>query len=379
MSEYQYYEWQVLERPLTAAEQAAVNSLSSHIDVTSSQAIVTYEWGDFKHDPIQVLAKYFDAHLYVANWGTRRLAFRFPKGLVDVNAIEHYCDEYHAHIQTIGDVQVLEFELNEEEGFDEWIEERGLLSKLARLRDDILQGDYRVLYLAWLKAMSLESDDYDENEDDPGSFFNDAEPPLPAGLKQVTPQLKAFADFFGVDPFLISAASERSPNLTPLQGVDFAPLISRLTRQECDEFLLKIVNAEPGAVTVLRKKLLLLEKPAPSVESNPCTFDELLNTAEKMRQAESRRQAEEKRKKHIAEMQELAKREAQTWQEIENLVQTGYTSRNYDDATALLSKLQQLSEFQGTQVNFKIRVRDLSERYKKRTALIERWKKKGWI
>lgn len=227
--------------------------------------------------------------------------------------------------------------------------------------------------------MSLESDDYDENEDDPGSFFNDAEPPLPAGLKQVTPQLKAFADFFGVDPFLISAASERSPNLTPLQGVDFAPLISRLTRQECDEFLLKIVNAEPGAVTVLRKKLLLLEKPAPSVESNPCTFDELLNTAEKMRQAESRRQAEEKRKKHIAEMQELAKREAQTWQEIENLVQTGYTSRNYDDATALLSKLQQLSEFQGTQVNFKIRVRDLSERYKKRTALIERWKKKGWI
>ena len=59
MSEYQYYEWQTLERPLTAAEQEAVNNLSSHMDVTSSQAIVTYEWGDFKHDPIQVLAKYF--------------------------------------------------------------------------------------------------------------------------------------------------------------------------------------------------------------------------------------------------------------------------------------------------------------------------------
>ena len=67
MSEYQYYEWQTLEHPLTAAEEAAVNSLSSHIDVTSSHAIVTYNWGDFKYDPIQVLAKYFDAYLYIAN------------------------------------------------------------------------------------------------------------------------------------------------------------------------------------------------------------------------------------------------------------------------------------------------------------------------
>jgi hypothetical protein len=68
MSEYQYHEWQSLERPLTAAEQAAVNDLSSHIDVTASQAIVTYKWGDFKHDPIHVLAQYFDAYLYSANW-----------------------------------------------------------------------------------------------------------------------------------------------------------------------------------------------------------------------------------------------------------------------------------------------------------------------
>lgn len=379
MSEYQYYEWQTLERPLSAAEQTGVNGLSSHIDVTSSQAVVTYNWGDFKHDPLKVLARYFDAHLYLANWGTRRLAFRFPKELVDVGAIERYCDEDHVHIKTVDDVQVLEFEMNEEEGFDEWMEERGLLSTLARLRDDILQGDYCALYLAWLKAMSLESGDYDEDEDDPENFFNDPEPPLPAGLKQLTPPLNTFADFFEIDPFLISAASERSPDLTPLQQADFTPLISRLTRQECDEFLLKILNAEPGAVAALRKKLLSFGKSTPRVEPNPRTFGELLKTAGKLRQAESRRQAEARRKRHIAEMQELAKRETQTWQEVENLLQNGYTARNYDNATALLSKLQQLSEFQATQTNFETRVRELGERYKKRTALIERWKKRGWI
>jgi hypothetical protein len=101
--------------------------------------------------------------------------------------------------------------------------------------------------------------------------------------------------------------------------------------------------------------------------------------AKKLRQAESRRQAEAKRKKHIAEMQELAKHEARTWQEIEKLVQMGSTGRNYEDAIALLSKLQQLSEFQGTQADFIIRVRDLGVRYKKRTALIERLKRKGWV
>ena len=379
MSEYQYYEWQALERPLTAAEQAAVNGLSSHIDVTSSQAIVTYNWGDFKYDPLQVLANYFDAYLYNANWGVRRLAFRFPNGLIDVNAVEQYCDEYHVHFKAVGDVQVLEFEINEEEGFDEWIEERGLLSTLGRLRDDILQGDYRALYLGWLKAMSLESGSYEEDEEDPDNFYNDPEPPLPAGLKQLTPPLNALVDFFEIDPFLISAAAEQSPDLTPLLQADFAALISRLTRQECDEFLLKLINAEPGAVTALRKKLRSFEKSLPRVETAPRTFGELLTTAEKLRQAESRRQAEEKRKKHMAEMQALAKREAQSWQEVEKLLQSGYTARNYDDATALLSQLQQLSEFQGTQANFMTRVRDLSGRYKKRQALIERWEKKGWI
>jgi hypothetical protein len=33
MSEYQTCEWQTIDRPLTAAEQRAVDMLSSHMDV----------------------------------------------------------------------------------------------------------------------------------------------------------------------------------------------------------------------------------------------------------------------------------------------------------------------------------------------------------
>ena len=42
MSEYQYYEWQTVDRLLTEAEQEAVCKLSSHIEVSASRAVVTY-------------------------------------------------------------------------------------------------------------------------------------------------------------------------------------------------------------------------------------------------------------------------------------------------------------------------------------------------
>ena len=43
----------------------------------------------------------------------------------------------------------------DEEGVAFWVEGERQLSSLVRLRDDILQQDYRVLYCAWLKAISM--------------------------------------------------------------------------------------------------------------------------------------------------------------------------------------------------------------------------------
>ena len=65
---------------MTAAEQAAVGKLSSHIDVTSTRAWVEYHWSGFKHDPKQVLAQYFDAFLYYANWGASGWRSASPRG-----------------------------------------------------------------------------------------------------------------------------------------------------------------------------------------------------------------------------------------------------------------------------------------------------------
>lgn len=44
MSEFQYHEWQAVDRLLTPEEQDAVGHLSSHIEVGPSRAVVTYHW-----------------------------------------------------------------------------------------------------------------------------------------------------------------------------------------------------------------------------------------------------------------------------------------------------------------------------------------------
>ncbi|HTP28128.1 MAG TPA: hypothetical protein VMK12_21045 [Anaeromyxobacteraceae bacterium] len=48
MSEYQYYEFQAIDRSLTAREQAALRNYSSRATITSSRFAVDYSWGDFK-------------------------------------------------------------------------------------------------------------------------------------------------------------------------------------------------------------------------------------------------------------------------------------------------------------------------------------------
>jgi len=57
----------------------------------------------------------------------------------------------------------------------------------------------------------------------------------------------------------------------------------------------------------------------------------------------------------------------------------GRTTKAYNEATALLEKLQQLAEFQDKQVLFRQQIHSLAECFKGRTSLIARWKAKGWI
>jgi hypothetical protein len=73
LSEYQYHEFLAVDQPLDEGEQAEVRSLSTRARITATSFVNEYHWGDFRGNPHQLVERYYDAHLYLANWGTRHL------------------------------------------------------------------------------------------------------------------------------------------------------------------------------------------------------------------------------------------------------------------------------------------------------------------
>lgn len=367
MSEYQYYEWQTIDRALTAAEQAAVGKLSSHIDVTSTRAWVEYHWGDFKHDPKQVLARHFDAFLYYANWGCQRLAFRFPKELLDENSLQPYLWEYCSELEPVGDCLILDISFPDEDG-GHWFEGETQLSALAPLRDDILAGDYRALYLAWLLAAAANNID------------EELEPPAPPGLKELSAPLAEFVRFFQLDPFLVQAAAQASEALRPAPAPALEALIARMSRAECDAFLRRLAAREPLLALKLNRRLQ--ELAGPPVRSQPVaarrTWAKLSETADRLRQAEEHRQKTETEARRIKDLQDFAPRATQAWRDVQALIGEK-KARPYDEAVALLVKLRHLAVFQDRLAEFEARLSSLQTQYAGRPAFQERLRKAGLV
>lgn len=91
MSEYQYYEFLAIDRPLTEKEMREIRSWSTRARITSTSFVNHYEWGSFKGDEDEWMEKYFDAFLYLANWGTHILKLRLPSRLLDLKTAQLYC------------------------------------------------------------------------------------------------------------------------------------------------------------------------------------------------------------------------------------------------------------------------------------------------
>jgi hypothetical protein len=414
MSEYQYFEWLAVDRPLNPKETEEVHGLSSHMDVaTSTQAIVTYQWGDFKHDPEQVLLKYFDAFFYYANWGTRRLMFRFPIKSIDVEQILAYCHEDAVTLREYGNVCVLEISLNDEGGYYEWFpnfdedEEGGSLGQYLPLREQIMEGDYRALYLAWLNAAApftssassgngatgraakagaygrdedYDSEDEEESdEDDFESSWEDSEPPVPPGLNQLDDALKALVHFLQLDSSLIQAAAQASGAMKPSAETSLERALPKLTRAECEAYLLRVLNNEWAVRGELRRRLLELSghkqaSPAPGTRRP----EEIVALARGIDLAAKEKARAEAERKRIADLQALSKRQKETWVSVTQLIEEKKAS-SYAEAVSLLVQLRDLADFEDSFEDYQERLDDLVGHYTKRPALLDRLRSAGLI
>ena len=369
MSEYQYYEFQAIDRPLTQEERAALCQLSGCVKPTATTASFNYSYGNFRGDPKQVLARYFDIMYYITNWGTQQLMFRFPTSLINRETIELYCIDNYISLSFAGDWAILDWEFSQEEGFNDWIEGEGILSELIGLRQEILQQDYRGLYLAWLKAIDLSEGYIDIDK-------TQLEPPLPPGLGQLSAAQKAFTEIFELDEHLLNVACASSGKLTTISEQTWQQAISQLSASERQDFLLRLAKGEHNLSAKFKQKLSQLIPNSPASNQPRRTIQELLEAAaEEGKKAEKRRQQEAEAKR-IEELQTLAKREAQVWQQVESLIQKAQ-SKSYDEAVKLLVKLRDLAEYQNRLPVFQERLNRIYEQYSNRSGLKRRLQEVG--
>jgi hypothetical protein len=276
MSEYQYYEFQAIDRPLTEEEQQAVARLSSRVDPHPRQAVFVYNWSDFPGDPAEILTRYYDAMLYMANWGSRQLMFRFPKAVLDLKGVRAYCQppiiEEYISCSIVSEYAILDIRFDDEEG-DGWAEGKGWLPAMIGLRDDILGGDYRVLYLAWLKTLEMED-----------LLDSVTEPPVPPGLNKLSPALRTFVGFFKIDEFLIRLAAEASSDRKTASEGWLRGAIAQLPEEERDGFLLRLAQGEVHLSVELNRRLRQVA-PMPEPEMRPRrTVGQFLREAEERRE-----------------------------------------------------------------------------------------------
>jgi hypothetical protein len=230
VSEYQSYEFVALDRPLTAAEMAELRSISTRAQITPARFFNEYQWGDLKADPAELLARYFDVHVYFANWGSRRLMFRLPRPMVDLEDLRACVPGGPVTLTVTEHHVVLDLWSEIEEPEEEWFEDGQLVASLTPLRAELLRGDRRVAYLAWLLAAQA-------GELDPDT----PEPRVAHGLDAPSASLAALTSFLRVDPDLLAAAAEAGVEDTD-EMERFRSWVERLPAREQQRWLLRAVD-----------------------------------------------------------------------------------------------------------------------------------------
>ncbi len=381
MSEYQYYEFQALDRALDREEQAELRAVSSRAAIGPRRFTNEYHWGDFKGNPVEWMKRYFDAHLYLSNFGSRALHLRLPLALVDREAIRPYEVKYVLEARTTRTHLVLSFHSDEEPGrdYDEFDgNPSGALGRLLPVRDLLARGDLRPLYLVWLLAVQNREIDDDTPE-----------PPVPPGLGQRDGVLGDLANFLWLDPELVEVAACGSGTMGErVSDERIQTWLAGLSEKEKDHWLLRLVSEEGQVAALELRKAFAATMKTDAVSSGSSQkAGELLSAAEELatqrreaaaRKAATEKAAREKKKQEerLAFLRSLQGTEPKLWKSVIELTETSIQS-NYDTAVKRLVDLRDLALLTGESIAFFEKLEGLRELRRRKSSLLARLDKAG--
>jgi hypothetical protein len=376
MSEYQYYEFQAVDRPLDARARAELRAISTRARITAASFVNTYDWGDLKADPLKLLERYFDLFLYVSNWGTRQFAMRLPARLIDVQALT--ACEVPEDLLLVGrrEKHVIISIQRSELDYDDWGEEgedgSGWLGAVAPVRSELLAGDLRLLSLLWLVLVQEEW------------VGDDVLEPVPV-VGPFSPALSALADFLCIDGDLVEAANRScaGPQAAPASERQAERFLHGLAEDEKLALLMRLHRGDdPHLSAELRRRVRgatnLSEIPRlPLRTAGELRAAARRINAQRRRLAEEKASAERRRQERAAaaareeRLKQLAGRGEAAWQDAENLIALR-NAAGYEQAMTLLTDLGELADRNDAYEDFAQRLAQLRARHASKRSFIAR-------
>lgn len=333
MSEYQYLYFAAVDKPLDDQQLAYMRRQSTRAEVTRWQFQNEYHYGDFHGNSMEMMRRGYDVHLHYANYGVRKLLFRLPLGLpMSAKQFKAYSMEYSIEWKKDkrGKGGVLSIQPECDAGFysEDYFDFDRMVACLPKIREGLMTGDTRLLYLGWLAC------NWDEES---------VEPPVPAGLGKLLPELTELIDFYELDSDLLAAANQQSPK-TRGQAAREPDVDDWLAHQSTDTLralMRRVLEDDAAAVRAevlagMRKKS---GQPTWPANAGSRTLEDLRELATaKADQRKKREIASEKRKleKRLAK---IRKDPRAAISDAEKMIQTRST-QNYTKAAKMLAELR---------------------------------------
>ena len=376
MSEYQAYYFARVDRPLSSKEIEAVDALSSHMEVSAHSAFVHYHYGDFKHEPVQVLTKWFDVFVYYANWGSQTVGFRFNKDAIDLERLAPFEVDNALMVETSGDHVVVCAQFDEnygDGGYYDLSEERGgFYAGYVSLYNAILRGDDRALFLLWLKATQQ-------------CGYLDEPVPIPGGLNALGTELTDLAEFIDLDSHLIEAAAQHNPapaaKLSSAPQVEYTKYLNQLTPDQSTHYLERLLTEDPHIarselIKELRQYIPKPTKPADRAPLPSITYNQVQQIADERHEAHLRVEAEKRTAQRRAYFERLEGEADRMWKKARELIERKQT-KAYEQAMEILYALKCLASEQDDEANFFKHTEELVAAYPRQRSLPDRMQAAG--
>ncbi len=349
MSEYQYVVFQAVDGPLNDKQLEFAQRQSTRADVSRWSLSVEYHYSSFRGDVAGLLRRGYDVYLQHANYGDREIMLRLPHGIpVPKSVWSKYVDgeQLSWKKDAKGRGGILSLRPFHETGDLEHIWETQIyLDAAIQVRERLIGGDLRALYLLWLCAVD---DDYN----DPAEMI---EPPVPHGVSDMATYGGELLSFFGLDPLLLVAAG-KDVEAAPADESKDEPLarwVQTLNGQRAKSLLLQFLSGDTAS---LKASVLAEVRDSQTPDGWPTadkqrSFAELLQQTEVLRSAENakqarkveaktRREAAKAERKRADRMEEMVKEPKKWLREAEQLVDARGT-HNYKVAAEILYDLRE--------------------------------------